>query len=166
MASLLKKFEKLARKAPFLSVFSVTENVTEELTHPFDERNIHPCLPSVVVRLFDDGYYAQATFEAFKYVDKEVSRLSGENESGSKLMGRVFSDDRPIIRLTPCMTTSEKDEQKGYMHLFTGSVMGIRNPRGHEHSVSDSPDQCLDHLALASVLLRRLEEAGLVLKKP
>lgn len=164
MASALKKFESIARKAPVLSVFPATVNITNEPIHPFDERNIHPLLPSIVLRLFDDGYYAQATFEAFKYVDKEVSRLSGESESGYKLMSKVFNDERPIIKFTPCLTVSEKDEQKGYMHLFAGSIMGIRNPRGHEHSVSDSPDQCLDHLALASVLLRRLEEAGLELK--
>lgn len=36
----------------------------------------------------------------------------------------------------------------------------IRNPRGHEFDVEDSPEACLDHLTFASMLMRRLEEAG------
>ena len=44
--------------------------------------------------------------------------------------------------------------------LFSLSVMAIRNPRGHEVNLSDGPDKCLDHLAFASLLLRRLEQSG------
>ncbi|NQV24714.1 MAG: TIGR02391 family protein, partial [Rhodopirellula sp.] len=66
----------------------------------------------------------------------------------------------PVLKLTPCTTTSEKDEQKGFQFLFAGSILAVRNPRGHEYSIHDSPDECLDHLAIASVLLRRLETAG------
>jgi len=131
-----------------------------EDVHPFDSRDIHPKLPQVVRDLFDDGHYAQATFEAFKYIDKEIQRLSGNLESGFKLMMKVFPENSPLIQLTPCMTSSEKDEQKGYQFLFAGSILAIRNPRGHEHSVKDDPDTCMDHLSLASLLLRRLEKSG------
>jgi uncharacterized protein (TIGR02391 family) len=132
---------------------------TEDV-HPFDSRDIHPKLPQVVRDLFDDGHYAQATFEAFKYIDKEIQRLSGDSESGFKLMMKVLPENTPLIQLTPCMTSSEKDEQKGYQFLFAGSILAIRNPRGHEHSVKDDPDTCMDHLSLASLLLRRLEKSG------
>jgi uncharacterized protein (TIGR02391 family) len=131
-----------------------------EAEHPFDTRNIHPLLPTVVRNLFDDGYYAQATFEAFKFFDKEVGRIATYHESGFKLMMAAFSEDSPILKLTPCVTTSEKDEQRGFRFLFAGSVLAIRNPRGHEYAVRDSPDECLDHLGVASILLRRLETAG------
>jgi uncharacterized protein (TIGR02391 family) len=78
-------------------------------------------------------------------------------------MMQVFAESSPAIKLTPNSTTSEKDEQKGYQFLFAGSILVIRNPRGHEYSLKDSPDLCLDHLALASLLLRRLETAGYIL---
>jgi len=150
-------FERIARSA---SQFGYVESDIGEAEHPFDTRNIHPLLPLVVRELFDDGYYAQATFEAFKFVDKEVARIARHHESGFKLMMAVFSEDSPILNLTPCITTSEKDEQKGFRFLFAGSVLAIRNPRGHEYGVHDSPDECLDHLGVASILLRRLESAG------
>ncbi len=128
--------------------------------HPFDQRNIHPKLPPIVKELFDDGHFAQSTFEAYKFVDKEVQKFAGSSESGYKLMMQAFAAENPQVRLNPLLTTSEKDEQKGFQYLFAGSVLAIRNPRGHEHSVVDSPDQCLDHLNLASLMLRRLDDAG------
>ncbi len=160
MVRSLRRFEAIARESYQLST-SLGASVVQE--HPFELRNIHPILPAVVRRLFDDGHFPQATFEAFKFVDREVARLSKHGESGLKLMMAAFSDSSPLIRLTPCSNTSERDEQKGFQFLFGGSMLAIRNPRGHEYALDDSPDECLDHLALASVLLRRLEGAGYVL---
>jgi hypothetical protein len=78
-------------------------------------------------------------------------------------MMAVLAESNPILPLTPCGNVTQRDEQKGFQFLFAGSVLAIRNPRGHEHSLADSPDECLDHLSLASVLLRRLEAAGYAL---
>lgn len=127
--------------------------------HPFEERNVHPLIPEVVKSLFDNGHYAQSTFEAFKYLDKVVQQISGSCKYGSKLMNEVFGGT-PVILINNNQTETEKNEQKGYYFLFAGSVLAIRNPRGHEHSVEDSPEACLDHLGLASLLLRRLEDSG------
>jgi len=157
MSNWLVTFERIVRR---VGEFAEVRPEPTEDVHPFDSRDIHPKLPQIVRDLFDDGHYAQATFEAFKYVDKEIQRLSGNTESGFKLMMKAFPENSPLIRLTPCRTTSEKDEQKGYQFLFAGSVLAIRNPRGHEHSVKDGPDTCMDHLSLASLLLRRLEKSG------
>lgn len=161
MARPLVAFEQIVRNA-----FGFTEEEegglreAEEETHPFDTRDIHPKLPQTVRKLFDNGHYPQATFEAFKFIDKVVQRLSGNKECGFKLMMNVFSDSSPAVQLTPCTTKSEIDEQKGYQFLFAGSVLAVRNPRGHECSFKDGPDDCLDHLSLASLLLRRLEQSG------
>ncbi len=124
--------------------------------HPFAERNIHSGLPTVVKDLFDNGFFSQATFEALKFLDGEVHRLSGSTQYGSKLMLSVFSGASPQLALTPLQTISEKDEQEGYKFLFAGSVLAIRNPRGHDVAVPETPEECLDHLSLASLLLRKL----------
>ena len=151
----LSVFERVVRSTA-THVYPRGAEPAAELDHPFEIRNIHPRLPKVVRKLFDDSHYSQATFEAFKFVDKEVARLAKHNESGFKLMMTVFAESTPLLKLTPCMTTSEKDEQKGFQFLFAGSILAIRNPRGHEYAVHDSPDECLDQLAMASILLRRL----------
>jgi uncharacterized protein (TIGR02391 family) len=159
MPSSFQWFEQIARTA---HRFSEREALAESQLHPFDRRNIHPSLPARVRQLFDDGHYAQATFEVFKFVDKLVRRNSKLKESGFKLMMAAFDEAKPLIKLTPLKEISEVDEQKGFRFLFSGGALAIRNPRGHEVDLRDDPDTCLDHLALASLLIRRLEQAGYV----
>jgi len=148
------KFEAIVRRS--------SENTRHaeqngEGLHPFDTRNIHPEISKVSLKLFDDGHYSQATFETFKYIDKKVAKLSGKlKKTGVSLMLDVFQEKNPSIQLTNLSTSSEIDEQKGFSFLFAGSTSAIRNPRGHEVGNLDTVDQCLDHLSLASFLLRRL----------
>lgn len=157
MSDRLVRFERIVRLA---GQFTDARSEPVGGLHPFDERNIHPRLPRVVRQLFDDGHYSQATFEAYKYLDNEVQRVSNCSDSGYKLMMQALSDGKPLIKLNPLTSETERGEQKGYQFLFAGSVLAIRNPRGHRYAVVDSPDKCLDYLTLASLLLRRLEEAG------
>jgi uncharacterized protein (TIGR02391 family) len=157
MHNKLAKFEAISRIA---YQFQDNESRSETDLHPFDKRNIHPGLPEKVKKLFDDGHYAEATFHAFKFIDKKVQQHSNIKESGFKLMMAAFDEMKPAIKLTPLGEVSEIDEQKGFRFIFSGGVMAIRNPRGHEINNGDDPDACLDHLAFASLLLRRLEQAG------
>lgn len=135
----------------------------EVAAHPFDLRNIHPKLPTRVRKLFDDGYYAESTFAAFKFLDRTVAKISTVRDSGWKLMMDAFDEAKPKIKLTPLKEISEIDEQKGYRFIFAGATQAVRNPRGHEVEISDDLDQCLDHLTFASLLLRRLESAGYII---
>ena len=153
MSHALSKFEQIARVAKNVGQSEVTER---RGVHPFDERNIHPEIAEVSAKLFDDGHYAQSTFEAFKYIDNQVKAISGIEDTGFSLMMTAFNETGPRIKLTNLITMSDKDEQKGFRHIFAGSMSGIRNPRGHDNRV-DPIDLCLDCLSVASVLLRRLE---------
>ena len=74
----------------------------------------------------------------------------------------AFDEAKAPIKLTPLSNVSEVDEQKGYRWVFAGSVWAIRNPRGHEVTMPDDIDTCLDHLAFVSMLIRRLEQSGYV----
>ncbi len=165
MSTELEHFRALAARAVQFNerhrptIEEPDEQVRSSTIHPFNERNIHPGLPSKVQRLFDDGHYAEATFEAMKYLEKCVRQASGLKEAGQSLMMKAFGLPSPRIALNGLATRSETDEQEGFKFLFAGAIMGIRNPRGHD-SVSDSPQDCLDHLALASFLLRKLRAAG------
>ena len=153
----LEDFERLARSAGLYTQERLSE--TGQL-HLFEERNIHEAIPLKVRKLFDDAHFAQATFEAAKFLDKAVAKFAGSRRSGAALMQEAFKEVSPAIQLTPLGSSSEIDEQKGYQWIFTGSVWAIRNPRGHEFDVQDNVDKCLDHLAFISMLMRRLEEAG------
>ena len=129
--------------------------------HEFDVRNIHPDLPGSVRRLFDDGHYEHATFEAFKFIEKEVKRIAKlRGKTGLALMMEAFNEKNAKILLNALATDSDEDEQLGYKHMFAGAMAGVRNPRGHEIALGDGPSETLDYLALASLLPRRLDTAG------
>ena len=155
MADGISRFEGIARRSP-----QYTEHQsTLALGHPFEVRGIHPRVSKVARRLFDDGHYAQATFEALKLIEKEVQQMSLSSQSGVKLMMSAFSKESPKIRLTKTNEQSDVDEQEGFKFLFAGAMLAVRNPRGHEVGVIESPDECLEHLSLASLLLGRLDAA-------
>lgn len=156
MTSAFRTFEQFVRIAGDLSNEPEADEEKGVQSHPFDERNIHPEITKVALRLFDDGHYSQATFEAFKYLDNKVKKLSKIKDSGYKLMMAAFAEANPKIKLTALSTASEVDEQMGYKFIFAGAMSAIRNPRGHD-ILTDPIDRCLDHLSFASVLLRRLE---------
>jgi uncharacterized protein (TIGR02391 family) len=154
-------FERAARIAASLSSAKPETLVDSDVgVHPFEIRNIHPKLPARVKKLFDDGYYAESTFAAFKFLDKTVATLSSVRDTGWKLMMDAFDEAKPKIKLNALKEISEIDEQKGYRFIFAGATQAVRNPRGHEVEIIDDLDQCLDHLTFASILLRRLEAAG------
>lgn len=155
MANSYQKFQSIVRKA---HEFTRDQPDPISLLHPFEERNVHPEIDEITKKLFDDGHYSQATFEAFKFIDKKVQEFSKLNESGYKLMMQAFNEASPKIKLTKLENQSEKDVQQGYKFIFSGSILAIRNPRGHEYNFHETPDQCLDHISLASLLLRRLHE--------
>lgn len=117
--------------------------------------------------LFADQHYARAVEEAFKRLNNEVKYKSGLVDSdGEGLMRTVFSVDSPILRLNDLHSTSEKDEQRGYMNIFAGVMAGIRNPRAHEDSLRDEEDVALELLTVANHLMRRLEGATRTARQP
>lgn len=151
-------FERIVREA---YAFTDEDEDLGSSTHPFDERNIHPDLPANVRGLFDDGHFASASLEATKYLDEEIQRLSELEESGRSLMNKAFSAKNPVLPLNTLVSESDRNEQDGYMHIFAGTIVGIRNPRAHTTKIIDTPDSALDCLGLVSLLLRKLEDAGL-----
>src|SRR5882724_13032230 len=96
MTNNLKNFERIARTA---YRFDEKTAVAESQLHAFDRRNIHPSLPAKVRTLFDDGHYSEATFTAFKFVDKIVQRHAKLKDSGYKLMMAAFDKANPLIKL-------------------------------------------------------------------
>jgi uncharacterized protein (TIGR02391 family) len=127
MSDALSFFERFARKAKNYGTLDPSE--TQDV-HPFDERNIHPDIAGVSQRLFDDGHYSHATFEAFKLIDNLVQSLTGIPETGHKLMMNAFNEVGPKIQLNDLQTLSDKDEQFGFRFVFAGSMSAIRNSRG------------------------------------
>ena len=74
------------------------------------------------------------------------------------LMERAFNPSNPTLKFNDLESQSDKDEQKGFMYLFSGAVSGLRNPRAHEF-VHDDPERALEFIAFVSLLAKLLDEA-------
>lgn len=110
-------------------------------------------------KLFVDRHYARAVEEAYKCLDNVVKDKSGLSISGKDLMDKAFSEKNPILKLNTLNTTSQKNEQIGYMLVFGGCMTGIRNPRAHDHKKVDSPEVALEMLVWANHLMRMIDKA-------
>lgn len=110
--------------------------------------------------LFSDGHYVRAVEEAFKCLNNTVKDKSGiTQQDGAGLMRTAFSANSPTLKLNVFQSQSDRDEQQGYMDLFAGSMTGIRNPRAHEHGLTDKPEVALELLVIANHLMRKLHAA-------
>jgi len=138
----------------------------------FDLLELHPVIKNASEKLFKDKHYAQAIFEAYKALINYVKDKSGQKVlDGQDLMGKVFDvkydketlniSKKPILQLNELLTREDLDEQKGFMYLFMGSVVGIRNPKAHGIIEQKDPFKTLEYLSLASLLAKRVDEAKL-----
>ena len=110
--------------------------------------------------LFVNGHYAQAVGEGFKCLNNLVKAKSGlQSADGDSLMRTVFSPVKPILRLNSLESSSERDEQKGYMDIYAGVMTGVRNPRAHQHELGDDPETAIELLTVANHLARKLNSA-------
>ncbi|MFQ5778618.1 MAG: TIGR02391 family protein [Terriglobia bacterium] len=123
---------------------------------------MHPEIRRVAKEQFDDGHYAPAVLAAMIEVNSRVKKIvkvkTGKEWDGADLMRRAFSPNNPVIVLGDLSTESGHDMQQGYMEIFAGAMMGIRNPKAHEN-ISITPERALHFLFLASLLMHRLDEA-------
>jgi len=127
---------------------------------PFEQLQLHPLIKEVSEGLYRDGHYAQAILEAFKAVNNRVKEKAGRADlDGRDLMSKAFRKDAPILKLVPLATQSDIDEQEGFMLLFMGAMVGIRNPKAHEIVSQANPNRALEYLAFASLLCYRVDES-------
>lgn len=122
--------------------------------------NIHPQIISIAKSRFDDGHYADAVEAAFKEVNTRVksiykSRTSVEKD-GAKLMQAAFSVQNPIIKLGDITTETGANVQQGYMEMFMGAMIGIRNPKAHNNQTLSKSD-AIRKLHFASMLMCKID---------
>lgn len=143
-------------------------SVPDPVRH-FDEIVTDDELRSISRQLFIDGHYAMAVEEGYKFLNNLVRRRAGltnSSASDASLMTTAFSEKSPKLRLSKDLRSqSARDRQQGYMRMFEGATIGIRNPRAHTHAHADDPRNALELLAFCNHLVRTAREAIRVYKK-
>ncbi len=120
---------------------------------------LHPAIERAVGNLFRDGHYANAIEDAVKSLNALVRLNSGiEDKDGSALMEAVFNPKSPILSFNTLQDEADKNEQRGFMMMFSGAVAGLRNPRAHK-LIKDDSERALEFVAFVS-LLAKLADAS------
>jgi len=121
---------------------------------------LHPAIEQAAGQLFRDGHYANAVEDAVKALNELVRLNSGiDDKDGSALMEFIFSPKNPVLKFNNLSDTSEIDEQKGFMMMFSGAVTGLRNPRAHK-IIKDDAEMALEFIAFISLLAKLADRAG------
>ena len=122
---------------------------------------LHPKIVKVSKSRFKTNHFADSVEAAFKEVNHIVKvivkRRTGKEYDGADLMYKAFSFKKPIIELGDLNTETGENIQKGYMQIFAGSMIGIRNPKAHENITIDDK-RAIHFLFLASLLMFKIDE--------
>lgn len=134
----------------------------EKIISPIDFWiDIHPKITSVAKSRFESNHYADAVESALKEVNSSVKdivrRKTGDELDGAPLMRTAFSPRNPIIVLDDLSTESGRNIQQGYMEIFAGAIIGIRNPKAHDN-IHITENRAKHFIYLASLLMQKIEE--------
>lgn len=142
-----------------LNVLGATKEELEPGIVTYDSIITNKALRKKTEKLFKDGHHARAVEEAYKLLDNAVKKKAGLQQTdltGAKLMQNVFSPNNPVLKLNECVSTSEQNEQSGYMQILAGCMTGIRNPRAHDSDWEDTEKRALQLLSFANHLMERI----------
>ncbi|MEJ0001884.1 MAG: TIGR02391 family protein [bacterium] len=126
----------------------------------YEGLELHPAIERAVGNLFKDGHYSNAIEDAVKALNALVRMNSGiDDKDGIALMEFVFSSKSPVLKFNTLADTSDIDEQKGFMMMFSGAVAGLRNPRAHK-IIKDDPEMALEFIAFVSLLAKLADKSS------
>ena len=151
----------------------VLEILIETLEEPVEEKKeettfwhlLHPRVVQLAKTRFENELFADAVSACLREINtivKEYVRAAINQElDGAPLMTRAFSANNPIIQFGDLNTESGRNIQLGYMKIFEGAMIGIRNPKAHANMYPDG-NKAIHFLFLSSFMFVKLQEAGVI----
>jgi uncharacterized protein (TIGR02391 family) len=150
----------LALPAPRMLAISAPSAEGAGPANVFASMVTEPEIEAVARDLFVSGHYSLAVQQAYKAVEKFIEDKVGRlPATGTTFMDTIFSPNKPMLHWTDRVTISEMDEQRGYQRLYSGAMLGIRNPVVHEFDWIEESGVALELLVFAQHLLRKARAA-------
>lgn len=143
-----------------IATLDYIDKLANSTTCKIDWNVIHPLIVKVSKERFDVAQYADSVEAAFKTINNEVKKIvyqiTGEEKDGNTLMQKAFNNNNPLIRLKESEFRTDQDIQQGYQFMFSGAMLGIRNPKAHEVEEISKSD-AIRKLHFASMLMFKLD---------
>lgn len=123
--------------------------------------DIHPKIAVVAMARYESDHFADAVEAALKEINSImkdiVKRKTGNELDGASLMRTALSPKGPIICLGDLSTETGRNVQEGYMEIFAGAMIGIRNPKAHDN-INITENRARHFIYLASLLMHKIDE--------
>jgi uncharacterized protein (TIGR02391 family) len=129
-----------------------------QVIRAYEGLELHPEIARAASKRYLAGQYADAVEASVKALNALVRMRSGLEHDGTTLMERAFNPSSPTLKFNQLADQSDRDEQKGFMMMFSGAVAGLRNPRAHKF-IQDDPERALEFIAYVSLLAKLLDGA-------
>ncbi|MDO8926800.1 MAG: TIGR02391 family protein [Sideroxyarcus sp.] len=123
------------------------------------EELLHPTIHKHSFQHYLNGHYREAVLNSIVAVFDLIRERTGLDLDGANLSTEAFSLDRARLILSEIKSESGKNDQKGFMQIFSGAYLGIRNPKAHSLAHDLDKTKAAQYLVFASLLARRVQEA-------
>lgn len=136
-------------------------NISNKQSNEFINRNFHSEIVKNCSKLYFNGHFFHAVFEAAKIYHQLVQNKSQSIKEGQDLMLHVWNPNKGTLKVTKCFSSTDKNVQEGIAFLSAGLMRAIRNPTAHEpaHLWPITREECLDILSFISFLMKKLDDA-------
>lgn len=104
------------------------------------EELLHPIIMEHSYQLYRNGHLRESVLNSITALFDFIRNRAKSQEEGDKLIGQVFSLEKPLLILSDLGTESGRNDQKGFMQMFKGAYQGIRNPKAHSLSHDLTPE--------------------------
>lgn len=129
---------------------------------------IHPLIQKSSKKLFEDGHFANAAEDAFvelngraKAIYKKLVPSATKIPDGTDLMHKLFGSNPLLCPVCDTSTESGDNYQQGFHFMTAGAMSALRNPKAHSNDEVLTKDEAMRRLMFASMLMYKLDEAGL-----
>lgn len=126
---------------------------------------LHPRVIQLAQTRFNNNLYADSVSACLREINtivkNYVRQTINQELDGAALMTCAFSANNPIIEFADLTTESGRNIQLGYMKIFEGAMIGIRNPKAHANLYPDE-NKAIHFLFLASFMFVKLQEAAII----
>lgn len=119
---------------------------------------LHPSVQKASGKLFADGHYRQAILDSFIALGEAVQGKSGLDLDNTALMRSAFSPKSPVLSVS-----ADSGEREGFMYLYAGAMLAIRNPKAHRLTEHPDLQRALEWISFASVLFKVLDDSEVIL---
>ena len=129
---------------------------------------IHPQIQKSSKLLYINGHYSNAAEDAFielnsraKSIYKKIVPNTSTVPDGTDLMHKLFGSNPLLCPVCDTSTESGDNYQQGFHFMTAGAMSALRNPKAHSNDEKLSAEEAMRRLMFASMLMYKLDEAGM-----